>query len=196
MPTKSDSRRVRLSSALDELGVAVAVYSFKPAEIFRSEPLVILLALERDPQEVMAHASSLAACLIIRIRDETFTPADVTDIGSSEIKTGRTVYSLRASYLEADTLDHDPVVLIGVRQIGLSFPTESMLESLGGLSRREAQVALMLAQGASNKSIAQDIRVSRSTVRTHIEHAFLKLGVHSRIELVGALLRLADGQTR
>lgn len=54
--------------------------------------------------------------------------------------------------------------------------------SLGrrGLTRREAQIARLLARRASNREIAEQLDVSPHTVRHHIENIFAKLGVHSR----------------
>jgi DNA-binding CsgD family transcriptional regulator len=53
-----------------------------------------------------------------------------------------------------------------------------------GLTRREAQVARLLARRASNREIAEQLGVSPHTVRHHIESIFAKLGVHSRRSIV------------
>ncbi len=52
------------------------------------------------------------------------------------------------------------------------------------LTRREAEVLRMLACGASNKTIADALGISATTVRNHIEHVLAKLGVHSKLEAV------------
>ena len=54
--------------------------------------------------------------------------------------------------------------------------------SLGrlGLTRREAQVARLLARRATNREIADQLDMSPHTVRHHAENVFAKLGVHSR----------------
>ena len=49
-----------------------------------------------------------------------------------------------------------------------------------GLTRREAQIARLLARRATNSEIAEQLDVSRHTVRHHVENIFAKLGVHSR----------------
>ena len=58
-----------------------------------------------------------------------------------------------------------------------------------GLTRREAQVARLLARRASNREIAEQLDISPHTVRHHAENVFSKLGVHSR-RAIGARLDL------
>jgi DNA-binding CsgD family transcriptional regulator len=53
-----------------------------------------------------------------------------------------------------------------------------------GLTRREAQIARLLARRASNREIAEQLDVSPHTVRHHVENIFAKLGVHSRRSIV------------
>ena len=56
-----------------------------------------------------------------------------------------------------------------------------------GLTRREAEVALLIAAGQSNKSIAAELRLSPHTVRRHTESVFRKVGVTSRAALSARL---------
>jgi DNA-binding NarL/FixJ family response regulator len=57
-----------------------------------------------------------------------------------------------------------------------------------GLTRREVQVAIRLAQGRSNQAIAAELRISAHTARHHTQRILSKLGVHSRGE-AGARIR-------
>ena len=52
------------------------------------------------------------------------------------------------------------------------------------LTKREAQIARLLARRASNREIAEQLDVSPRTVRHHIENIFAKLGVPSRRSIV------------
>ena len=53
-----------------------------------------------------------------------------------------------------------------------------------GLTRREWEVLEALASGRTNAEIAQALWVSPATVRKHLEHAYAKLGVHTRTAAV------------
>jgi DNA-binding NarL/FixJ family response regulator len=56
------------------------------------------------------------------------------------------------------------------------------------LTRRELQVADLLASGLSNAAVAESLGISEHTARHHTESVLAKLGVRSRAE-AGALVR-------
>lgn len=52
-----------------------------------------------------------------------------------------------------------------------------------GLTARECDVALLVARGCRDQDIARILRISLSTVRTHLNHAMEKRGCSNRAEL-------------
>ena len=52
------------------------------------------------------------------------------------------------------------------------------------LTRRETQVATYAAQGHTNKTIAYELGIARTTVATHLTTALSKLGLRRRTDLV------------
>ncbi|GAB6920136.1 hypothetical protein JCM9803A_05860 [Rhodococcus erythropolis] len=50
------------------------------------------------------------------------------------------------------------------------------------LSPREIQVLQLVARGAGNVEIAEELFVSRRTVATHLENIFVKTGTNSRVQ--------------
>jgi DNA-binding NarL/FixJ family response regulator len=59
----------------------------------------------------------------------------------------------------------------------------------GALSGRETQLALALSRGKAVSDIARELRIAPSTVSGHLQRIYLKLGVHSRAELIERLRR-------
>lgn len=55
---------------------------------------------------------------------------------------------------------------------------------LSDLTDRELEVLHQVAQGSSNKEVAEELGISVETVRNHIRHIFDKLHVRSRTEAV------------
>ena|SRR5436190_6547478 len=55
-------------------------------------------------------------------------------------------------------------------------------------SPREREVVQLVAQGLTTRDIADELRVSLETVRTHIRHAMGKLGSRTRAQLVAKAL--------
>lgn len=64
---------------------------------------------------------------------------------------------------------------------------------LSVLSKREVQVVRCLAEGLSNREIADRLELSQHTVKNHLFRIFDKLGVSSRIELLNMTLSHAGG---
>ena len=86
-------------------------------------------------------------------------------------------YSLRkswhADYIETLLAAFDPTAE------GYVATSESDYEAL---SEREIEVLLLVADGASNREIAEQLFISIGTVKKHINNMFLKLDAHSRTQ--------------
>ena len=53
-----------------------------------------------------------------------------------------------------------------------------------GLTQREEEILVLLAEGLSNKEIADRVKISYDTVRAHLRHIYEKLHVRGRTEAV------------
>jgi DNA-binding NarL/FixJ family response regulator len=58
------------------------------------------------------------------------------------------------------------------------------------LTGRENEVLRLLSQGLSNKEIAQHLALGEKTIKTHVSHILVKLGVQSRTQAALAAVRL------
>lgn len=61
------------------------------------------------------------------------------------------------------------------------------LDVVGGLTAREREVALMAADGATNREVASALGLSTRTVNSHLNHTYAKLGTSDRGELARIL---------
>jgi DNA-binding NarL/FixJ family response regulator len=55
---------------------------------------------------------------------------------------------------------------------------------VGALTPREREILVLLAEGLTNKAIAERLSLSVHTVRTHVQTVLAKLGAHSKLEAV------------
>lgn len=59
-----------------------------------------------------------------------------------------------------------------------------------GLTRREMQIATLVARGLTNKEIARELVVSHRTVDAHVDHILSKLGFRSRVQVASWISEL------
>jgi DNA-binding CsgD family transcriptional regulator len=67
-------------------------------------------------------------------------------------------------------------------------PQVQLIEQDLGISRREAQLAALLAQGKEVGEIAARLHISVHTARTHLKTIFAKTGCGSQVELIRRIL--------
>jgi DNA-binding CsgD family transcriptional regulator/tetratricopeptide (TPR) repeat protein len=53
----------------------------------------------------------------------------------------------------------------------------------GPLTRREGEIAALIARGLTNRQIAAALRISERTAENHVQHILTKLGLHTRTQI-------------
>jgi DNA-binding NarL/FixJ family response regulator len=64
------------------------------------------------------------------------------------------------------------------------------------LSKREQEITILIAKGASNKDIASELRISPDTVRTHVKSILRKFELNTRSDLRVALTKYELGDKK
>lgn len=128
-----------------------------------------LAALLRGPTKSQGH---IASSLLVR-----------------EITTARASYRVRGSLAGAGLMGPGTALLVLLEQTSPDLPSDAAIQERFGLTRKEARVALLMAEGKSNEEIAKALFISFHTARHHTEQVRLKLGVKSRAEVGPILLR-------
>ena len=175
-----------VTTLLDELGIAACIFAQEGRELHRSPPMRELLTTAPE-------AASLLAAMRIVAGDELEALPDPPGTTPARAPVARVAawgdYRLRAVGLPPGAVAPGPAVVVEVERNGPPLPRLDDLVARCGLTRREAEVALYLARGGSDREIARALGVSPHTIRKHTEHIFDKLRLHSRKAFV---LRLSD----
>ena len=106
----------------------------------------------------------------------------------------RAVEAGASGYLLKDVATDELVAAIEAAAAGQTVLSPSMTERMiatlrtrrAGLSAREVEVMRLVAEGLSNRQVAKRLFVSEATVKTHLNHAYTKLGVDSRTAAIAA----------
>ncbi len=75
------------------------------------------------------------------------------------------------------------------RFLGAAMPEQAAADGLKALSRREREIAALVAEGLSNRAIAERLVLSERTVEGHIANAFGKTAASSRAQLAAWYVR-------
>jgi DNA-binding CsgD family transcriptional regulator len=72
-----------------------------------------------------------------------------------------------------------------LRQLGVNRRISQPRAKAGwdSLTRAEAKVINLIARGATNREVADELHLSVHTVKTHVHNAFAKLAISSRAQL-------------
>lgn len=60
--------------------------------------------------------------------------------------------------------------------------------TMGRLTERESEIAILLLKGRTYKMIAEELFLSQNTVKTHIKNIYSKFDIQSRMELVNLMM--------
>jgi DNA-binding NarL/FixJ family response regulator len=65
----------------------------------------------------------------------------------------------------------------------------------GPLTEREAEVAVLVARGLSNRAIGTKLFITQATAARHVANIFLKLGFTSRSQIAAWVITSAPGES-
>src|SRR4029079_9047508 len=154
--------------------------------------------LERDAQALVAAADLLQASsrplLYAAAAEDAGAELTLAD------RSGEAVDQLNAAfdtYMGHEALADARRVGGELRRLGVERRIVSQPRAKTGwdsLTDSELKVVNLIAQGATNRSVAEQLHLSPHTVKTHLHNAFAKLGITSRAQLT-QLVRRSDGQS-
>ncbi|MGP4024086.1 LuxR C-terminal-related transcriptional regulator [Actinomadura sp. 3N407] len=165
-----DAERAAWWGALEASGQAIVVTDLERAERYANRPARALLDAAEDAWPFLDAAIDGGEAT----RRLTAHPA------GKDAATDITVTSA--------PLPERPSVIVSI--LSAESPAPAPAPALRRLlTDREAAIAELVAVGRRDHEIAGQLHISPNTVKHHLKSIYLKLGVHSRVELAGLLLR-------
>jgi DNA-binding CsgD family transcriptional regulator len=143
--------------------------------------------LERDAQALLAAAdvlqSSSRPLLYAAAAEDAGAELAHADRGDEALDQLNAAFD---TYLHHEALADARRVGRELRRLGVQRRIVSHPRAKTGwdsLTASELTVVNLIAQGATNQSVATQLHLSLHTVKTHIHNAFAKLGINSRAQL-------------
>jgi DNA-binding NarL/FixJ family response regulator len=100
----------------------------------------------------------------------------------SELQSALGMDAFAAAWSEGKSMLLEDMIGLALSEPNLeSSPTEK--EKYGGLTAREREVAAWIAQGKSNREIAEAMTVRTKTIETYVTRILNKLGFDSRVQI-------------
>jgi DNA-binding CsgD family transcriptional regulator len=190
--------RKDLLQQLEASGAALAVCDYDGRLVHATPALLAITMVDIEGSALLSAASRLSHRLRDAMRRRPRGPRGSKLRHSAEmlrpaiaVTTRRGTYVLHGVYIGEALLglDHS-LVLVRVDPPGAATcHTPASLRARFRLSAREAQVALLLVDGAGNARIAETLGVTAHTARRHTEHVREKLGAENR----AAVARILHG---
>jgi ATP/maltotriose-dependent transcriptional regulator MalT len=196
----------RVASAAGDAGLRGRV--LQSIEVLEREPSGVALfaavaqqargILERDADALLEAATALA-------RWRPLLYAGAAEDAAAELARARAdaeaIESLNRAFetfVECEAIADARRVGRELRRLGVERRIVAQPRAKTGwdsLTDAELKVINLIAEGATNRTVAQQLHLSPHTVKTHLHNAFAKLGITSRAQLT-QLLRRSDGQSR
>jgi DNA-binding CsgD family transcriptional regulator len=111
----------------------------------------------------------------------------VQRLAERSTNSSRGSYQLQGTYIGIELFTAGPSMLISVTCPRPDPCSEARMRHEFSLTRAQARVARLLAQGLRNDEIAQRLFLSEHTVRHHLEQIRVKVGGHTRAAVVNRL---------
>lgn len=173
--------------ALDVAGEPLAVFGPEGDMLFESRALADLLGDDPEARTVVVAMGALARKLH-GWRPRRGRKATVDEPVAEEVATERRAYRMRGSALRPSVFGTE-AVLVALAPLDPVLPTIDEARERLGLTARQAEVALLIAEGLDNRAVAERLFISPHTARRHTERVLRKLGVGSRSAVAVSLLR-------
>jgi DNA-binding NarL/FixJ family response regulator len=138
-----------------------------------ARPWVILLTSDADEDRAVRALEAGARGILLKAASPEHLIKAIRVVHEGQIWAGKTVMARLVETL--------------FTRSNSALATETLLAQR--LSRREQEIVKHTASGLSNQEVADRLRISEATVKAHLTHIFVKLGVRDRAQLTALYYR-------
>lgn len=189
-----EGREAAFASTVDALDLAVLLVDPDGRELHRNGALDRLLGTEPEARRVLGAVRAWARALL-RSEQRQSRRVEPPATRPCFVRTQRRNYRIGGVRLGTTLFGRDGA-FVTVERVGLPLPEADALSERFGLTPREAEVALHLARGRTDREIAAALTVSYATARRHAERALQKLDVRSRAAVAARVCTPPDERRR
>jgi DNA-binding CsgD family transcriptional regulator len=179
-PTHSSLPLIPLGALLDTIEHGIVLLRSDAHPCFRNTAAERLLVADSERALLSREIRSVSRAALGEKNDK---PKEV------EVGTRTGWYRMRATLLTEKIKEISTrAVMVTIHRAEPRLPSPDFLMRWFSLTAREADVALLLARGASNATVASELHISGHTARHHTENVLAKLNVHTRGEVAAAIV--------
>jgi DNA-binding CsgD family transcriptional regulator/PAS domain-containing protein len=171
--------RASLDSLLESRRDGAVVFGMDGRVLHRSRSLAAMARTRQAEAAILATAREMALDLAPGAVDDVLDPPNAR----RSVTTRSGTFRLSAVRLGEGLFGMTAAVLVTVATGEAPLPDRAALRGRFGLTRRQAEVALLLARRKTSPEIGEMLCISEHTVRSHVEAVMGKLGVHDRREV-------------
>lgn len=143
--------------------------------------IIVLSGAISDQMELALFKAGVRGCCRSDI-DPQLLKRIIVAIQHGELWIRRTITPLLLDELGASTRNEETNTRRATASLG----------RLADLTRREREIAALVASGENNKQIARRLAITERTVKAHLTETFRKLGIPDRLKLALLLMGIDD----
>ena len=178
------TRSLREMAAASKVGVLLLDCQFRP--VYHNDEAANILMYPGSSEEIPSLGSVLPAARSLLASASQASLSSVI-----EFKSGRRRYRCRVIALdsnrETESCFQAKIVVLLERECTQSIEITRRSDKYR-LTRRERETVALLLQGLTSKEIANEMRVSPSTVKSFLKMVMVKVGASNRAGIVARLL--------